>query len=104
MTTTSKQFELTLAHQAMFSVSDAAGVQIACREGCLWVTLDGDPRDIVLDAGESFQAAEHRHALIYALAPSCLSLAMAPSVAPVRRAGRAHAAAGAQVTFALQPA
>ena len=42
MTTSSNQFDLSLAHQAMFSVSDASGVQIVCREGSLWVTLDDD--------------------------------------------------------------
>jgi hypothetical protein len=104
MNTTSNQFDLSLAHQAMFNVSDAAGVQITCREGSLWVTLDGDPQDTVLDAGDSFMATEHRRALIYAMAPSSLSLAMARSVAPARRARRAHAASGAKVTFALQPA
>lgn len=104
MTTPSKPLDLSLPHQAMFNVSDAAGVQIVCRAGSLWVTLDGDPRDIVLDAGERFMATEHRRALIYAMAPSALSLAMAPGVAPARRAGRAHAASGVKVTFALQPA
>jgi hypothetical protein len=104
MNTTSNQFDLSLARQAMFNVSDAAGVQIACHEGSVWVTLDGDTRDVVLDAGDSFTATEHRRALIYALRPSTLSLAMAPSVAPARRMGRTHATAGAKVTFALQAA
>jgi hypothetical protein len=104
MTTPSKPLELSLAHQAMFNVSDAAGVRIVCRAGSLWVTLDGDPRDIVLAAGERFMATEHRRALIYAMAPSALSLTMAPGVAPARWTGRTQACAGAKVTFALAPA
>lgn len=108
MNTTHNQFDLSLAHQAMFEVTDAAGVQITCHEGSLWLTLDGDARDIVIDAGESFIATEHRRALIYALAPADLSVAMAPTVvpaaAPARPAGRARVAEGAQVTFGLQPA
>lgn len=104
MTTTSNPFELSLAHQAMFKVSDAAGVQIVCRKGSLWITLDGDTQDIVLGAGDCLIAAEHCGALIYALAPSTLSLAMAPSAAPARRAWRTPAASGAKVTFALAPA
>ncbi len=104
MTTPSNPFELSLAHQAMFKVSDAAGVQIVCRAGSLWITLDGDSRDIVLAAGDSFMATDHRRALIYALAPSSLSLAMAPGVAPARRGWRTAAAPGAKVTFALAPA
>ncbi len=60
MNTTPSPFDLTLAHKAMFSVSDASGVQIACRTGSLWITLDDDPRDVVLDAGDSFLTTEHR--------------------------------------------
>ena len=108
MNTTPKQFDLSLAHQAMFEVSDAAGVQITCRQGSLWLTLDGDARDIVIDAGESFIAMEHRRALIYALTPSDLSVAMGPTTVATtvaaRSAGRARLAEGTQVTFGLQPA
>ncbi|OOG39689.1 DUF2917 domain-containing protein [Polaromonas sp. A23] len=104
MTTSSNQFDLSLAHQAMFSVSDAAGVQILCREGSVWVTLDNDPRDIVLDAGDSFLTTEHRRALIYAMEPSALSLVVAPSVVAAHPAGRTRAATAVKVTFALQPA
>ena len=102
--TDSSPLDLTLAHQAMFSVSDAAGVQITCHEGSLWVTLDDDPRDIVLDAGGSFLTTEHRRALIYAMKPSSLSLLVAAAGARTRRAGRTAAAADIKVTFALQPA
>ncbi|MDI1341883.1 DUF2917 domain-containing protein [Polaromonas sp.] len=104
MTTHSPALDLNLAHQAMFTVSDAAGVQIRCHEGCLWLTLDDDPRDIVLDAGASFLTTEHRRALIYAMQPSSLSLVVAPSVATTHPARRAQTAPAVQVTFALQPA
>ncbi len=104
MMTNTAPLDLSLAHQAMFSVSDAAGVQITCHEGSLWVTLDDDPRDVVVDAGASFLTTEHRRALIYAMGPSSLSLQMtAPAAAP-QRAVRAALAPAAQVTFALQPA
>lgn len=103
MNTTSNRFDLNLAHQATFQVTDAAGVQITCHRGCLWITLDGDQRDIVLEAGERFVATEHRRALIYALAPSSLSLSEA-SAAPARTAARAGTVWGGKVTRALQPA
>ena len=102
--TDSSPLDLTLAHQAMFSVSDAAGVQITCHEGSLWVTLDDDPRDVVVDAGGSFLTTEHRRALIYAIEPSSLSLVVTPAVAVARPAGRTQAAPAVNVTFALQPA
>lgn len=104
MLTDSSPFALTLAHQAMFSVSDAAGVQITCHEGSLWVTLDDDPRDIVVNAGGSFLTTEHRRALIYAMKPSSLSLVMAAAGVRPRRTGRTPAMAEVMVTFVLQPA
>ena len=48
-------------------VHSALGQRIECVSGTLWVTQDGDPRDIVLGAGESF-AFDHRgDALVSAL-------------------------------------
>lgn len=62
--------EVRLAHRAIYSIPDAAGLQIQCREGTLWLTLAGDPRDIVLEAGETFVTGEHRDAIVYALQAS----------------------------------
>jgi hypothetical protein len=68
-----RQYEVvSLAHQAMFDVSDASVVALRCDEGCVWITLDDDPRDIVLEAGESFETDQRRHALVYALQESTL--------------------------------
>ncbi|MFL5145336.1 MAG: DUF2917 domain-containing protein [Microvirga sp.] len=63
-----------LEHQAIYSLADAAGVEVVCGEGTVWLTLDNDPRDYVLEAGETFTTAEHRPALVYALAPSRIAL------------------------------
>jgi hypothetical protein len=82
MNTATHHLDLSLEPKTLFNVSDAAGVQILCRSGSLWVTLDGDPRDIVLDAGDHFTATEHRRALIYALGSASLSLSMAPAAPP----------------------
>ena len=87
--------ELELQSRALFSVNDAADMRIACRKGSVWITLDNDPRDIVLEAGDSFTTPEHRRALIYALQASCLSMA-APSIA--------HAPQGLRLQPAAQPA
>jgi hypothetical protein len=65
---------LYLHKGALLSVPDLAGLQVACREGSLWLTQDRDPRDIVLAAGERFDGTEHRRAVIYALEAACLTL------------------------------
>jgi hypothetical protein len=66
--------EVELRHHALFSLTDAAEVRIHCHQGVVWITLDNDPRDIVLEAGGSFSTPKHRRALIYALESSRLSV------------------------------
>jgi hypothetical protein len=50
------------------------GSSIACLEGCLWLTHDGDCRDIVLEAGQSHVADRDSRLAIHALAPSTVRL------------------------------
>jgi hypothetical protein len=61
---------LELEKRALYSVDDAAGVEMACGEGAVWLTLDNDSQDYVLEAGDTFMTGEHRRALLYALAPA----------------------------------
>lgn len=82
MNAASHPYQVTLAHQAVFDVSDASGVAVRCDQGSVWITLDNDPRDIVLEAGESFKTDERRRALIYALQPSRLTLKAAGQARP----------------------
>ena len=66
--------ELQLGSRALYSVDDASEVRFSCREGALWITLDNDPRDVVIEAGGEFSTGERRRALVYALQPSRLSV------------------------------
>ena len=74
MRTDNNPTALFLKHRAMFSLPDPAGVEIGCHDGVLWITQDNDPRDIVLQAGESFTPQVHQRVLIYAIKPSILAL------------------------------
>ena len=74
MNTGSSRYQVTLGHQGLFDIADAAGVTLRCDQGDVWLTLDNDPRDIVLSAGEVFTTDQHRHALVYALSPATLTL------------------------------
>lgn len=76
-------FELGLQREAMFSVPDAAGLNIVCRRGTVWITLDGDQRDFVLERCETFSTTEHRRALIYAMQPASITIGHADG-APAR--------------------
>ena len=84
--------EVSLDMRAMFSVPDAAGVRFTCHEGSVWITLDGDLRDIVLDPGDAFSSPEHRRALVYALAPSQVGMDGPAPAARARQSSRPHSA------------
>ena len=65
---------VTLPARQLFEIPDAASARILCTEGCLWLTLDDDPRDVILEPGDSFRTDEHRRALLYALQGSSFVL------------------------------
>jgi len=86
----SSRFHVSLPTRSIFAVPDGAGVGIECRSGSVWVTLDNDPRDIVLAPGERFEGTGHRRVLVSALESSCITVSDAqpaamPLPAPVRR-------------------
>jgi Protein of unknown function (DUF2917) len=53
---------------------DAAGVTAALDKGCVWITMDGDRRDIVLSAGQSWTVERNGRTLLHAEAPSTLRI------------------------------
>lgn len=65
---------VSLDRRQIHAIEDAAGCRIACRGGAVWITLDGDPRDYVLEEGEVFVTSDHARALVYALRPARLDL------------------------------
>jgi hypothetical protein len=69
--------DLQLQHKALYSLPDASSLAVTCEDGVLWLTVDGDPRDFVLEAGESFETEDRGRVLIYALADSRITIAEA---------------------------
>ena len=65
---------LNLGRRGVYTLADAAGVQVTCTSGAVWLTLDNDERDIILEAGESFTDTQHRRAVIYAFQVSTVAL------------------------------
>jgi hypothetical protein len=85
------RFHVSLPHRAVFAVPDGAGVGIECRSGAVWVTLDRDPRDIVLAPGERFENTDHRRVLVSALEASCITVSDAqPAAMPLARRTQAR--------------
>ena len=79
---------VSLPARQLFEITDAAGVRILCTGGSLWLTLDHDPRDVVLGPGDSFETDTPRRALLYAFEPSTFALAAAPERAARRGPAR----------------
>jgi hypothetical protein len=77
-----------LGKGAFHTIADVAGLQVNCGEGSLWLTLDNDPRDIILEPGDSFFTTEHRRGLVYAFAPSRFTLREAAEVRQAEEAPR----------------
>lgn len=88
---------IPLAARALARLRDALSVRIVCEYGSVWVTIDGDTRDVVLSPGESFDADGRAGVLLYALEDSCLRVVEAgvPLAAGPGRPVRASRAAGA---------
>jgi len=50
----------------LLDINDGEGFTIKCLEGAVWITQSNDPRDVVLEAGESFVLDKPGLALICA--------------------------------------
>jgi len=59
----------------MLSLTSAAGFELQADASALWVTADGEPRDIFLSPGERFRIGAHRHVLISADHPATVTVA-----------------------------
>jgi len=89
---------LCLKRNQIVKVSGGLGHTIACDSGTVWVTQEGDLRDIILHAGESFTLDHRGPALVQAFEQGSISIGQAapetrPS-APAPLQGRAKARVG----------
>ena len=66
---------LCLKPNQLVKVRDGRGHSIVCHSGSVWVTQDGDPRDVVLRAGEAFTLDRDGPALVQAFEPGAISIA-----------------------------
>lgn len=64
-------------------LTEARAAHLASAAGTLWITIDHDPRDIVLEAGEGFDVTSDEALLVGALGgPAVLDLRPAAPTEP----------------------
>jgi hypothetical protein len=63
----SSKIVLELQRGDVLPLADARGVRVACLEGTLWITQEGDPHDIVVQSGEAHEVARDGRTVIQAL-------------------------------------
>jgi len=56
-----------LMRRQTFNMRTRKGQRIECRTGQLWITQDGDSRDVILGSDESFTLDRSGHTLVSAL-------------------------------------
>jgi hypothetical protein len=65
-----------LRERQIMRFDDAAGTDIVCLRGELWLTQDGDPRDVVLATGDRFTLDSQGVTLVSALRTSTVCVAV----------------------------
>jgi hypothetical protein len=65
---------LHLGQGNLLRIEDGTGLLVSVTEGEVWLTEEGDHRDVVLRSGESFRLQHRGLSLLYALEPAALTL------------------------------
>jgi hypothetical protein len=71
------QDSLCLQPKQLLKVRGGRGHSVVCQRGSVWLTQQGDSRDIVLTAGEAFTLDRAGVALLQALGPGAISIGQA---------------------------
>ncbi len=66
---------MPLNAQRLLALSLQPGDQVRSTSGLVWITVDGEPRDIVLDVGERFVVSAAAVHQVSALGTACASVA-----------------------------
>jgi hypothetical protein len=58
-------------------------VLVECAQGCVWITQDGDPKDVILGARQSWRADREEPMQIHALQTCILEIEFEDEIDPV---------------------
>ena len=71
-----------LAYHKLLELDDAEGELIEAIEGILWITQDADPRDVILEPGQSFTVDRPGLTLVSALSDARLRVSRVSASRP----------------------
>ena len=74
MATITQETRFELAQRELVSIAKARGQTMTCDTGELWITVDGDSRDIILHSGETWRIDSNADLVISAVRASTLSV------------------------------
>jgi hypothetical protein len=83
-TTTLSRASLCLQAGYGLSLTDAAGAELTTRTGRVWLTMEGDARDVNLKAGDAYTIERNGLTLVSALEPSVVQVRMPGRSAKLR--------------------
>lgn len=72
----SNNTRVSVAPGELLRLEDAYGVEFQVQSGALWLTIDGETVDLVLDTRESHVVTQHGRAIVQALGQEPLSVAI----------------------------
>ena len=75
MATITQETRFDLAKNELVKLSDARDQVLGCTAGELWITVDGDRRDIILTPGERWRIESRAPVVVMALQASALTVA-----------------------------
>ncbi|CAA9390060.1 MAG: hypothetical protein AVDCRST_MAG51-339 [uncultured Ramlibacter sp.] len=83
-----------MVRHTLLEVPQGRVLDVSCGAGTLWLTLDNDPRDIVLAPGQAFRVEPNRRVLVYAMEDSVLEVRASRPPVPAARGWRLPRPAG----------
>ena len=76
---------LNFARNRLVRIAQPQHVQLSACRGALWVTIDGDRQDIVVESGQTFEFSSNTPAVVSALGSDVVATARRLRCPPPRR-------------------